>query len=71
MPYLVQLPVELRGPEGVGLVEVLPQEEHQAAVVHIQGVVMPVHFWKQKEDLGVRLPNSVSVSAEQSSRSIT
>lgn len=52
--YLVQLPVELRGPEGVGLVEVLPQEEHQAAVVHVQGVVMPVHFWKQKADLGVR-----------------
>lgn len=43
-PYLVQLPVELCGAEGVGLVEVLAQEEDQAAVVHIQGIVMPVHF---------------------------
>lgn len=46
MPYLVQLPVELRRAEGVSLVEVLAQEEDEAAVVHIQGVVMSVHFCK-------------------------
>jgi hypothetical protein len=43
-PYLVQLPVELCRAEGVGLVEVLPQEEDQAAVVHVESIVMPVHF---------------------------
>lgn len=46
MPYLVQLPVELCRPEGVSLVEVFPQEEDEAAVVHVQGIVVPVHFWK-------------------------
>lgn len=51
MPYLVQLPVELRRPEGVSLVEVFPQEEDEAAVVHVQGIVVPVHFWKQKVGL--------------------
>lgn len=44
MPYLVQLPVELCGAEGVRLVEVLAQEEDEAAVVQVQGVVMPIHF---------------------------
>lgn len=43
-PHLVQLPVKLCRTEGVCLVEVLPQEEDEAAVVNIQGVVMPVHF---------------------------
>ena len=43
-PYLVQLPVELRGAKGVCLVKVLAQEEDKAAVVHVQRVVMPVHL---------------------------
>lgn len=43
-PYLVQLPVKLRRAEGIRLVEVFPQEEDEAAVVHIQGVVVPVHL---------------------------
>lgn len=66
--YLVQLPVELGRAEGVGLVEVLPQEEDQATVVHVQGVVVPVHFCRQNESVvGERAPVSVSVSAEESS----
>lgn len=60
-PYLVQLPVELGRAEGVGLVEVLPQEEDQAAVVHVQGVVVPVHFCRQSEGWGGEGP-CVSVS---------
>lgn len=50
-PYLVQLPVKLCGAKGVCLVKVLPQEEDKAAVVHIQGIVMPVHFWKAEMGL--------------------
>lgn len=51
-PHLVQLPVKLCRAEGICLVEVFPQEEDEAAVVHIQGVVMPVHFWKAEMGLG-------------------
>lgn len=49
--YLVQLPVELCRAEGVGQVEVLAQQQHEAAVVHVQGVVVPVHLCR-----GTHLP---------------
>lgn len=49
LPYLVQLPMELRGAEGICLVEIFAQEKDEPAVVHVQGVVMPVHFWKSRK----------------------
>lgn len=45
--YLLQLPVELGGSEGVHLGEVPPQQEHQAAVVDVERVVMAVHLWNR------------------------
>lgn len=47
-PHLFQSPVELCRPEGVQLNEVSPQQKHQTAVVHVQGVMMPVHLCKKK-----------------------
>lgn len=52
-PHLLQLPVELCRSEGVDLSEVSPQQEHQAAVVDVQRVVMTVHLCgrRSKESL--------------------
>lgn len=49
--HLLQLPVELCWSEGVHLGEVSPQQEHQAAVVDVQRVMMTVHLCGRKESL--------------------
>lgn len=48
-PHLLQSPVELCWPEGVQLNKVSPQQKHQTTVVHVQGVMMPVHLCKKAE----------------------
>lgn len=45
--HLLQSPVELCWPEGVQLNKVSPQQKHQTTVVHVQGVMMPVHLCKK------------------------
>lgn len=47
--YLLQFPMELGRSEGIHLGEISPQQEHQAAIVHIQRVVMAVHLcWRER-----------------------
>ena len=46
--YLLQFPVKLGRSEGVHLGEVSPQQEHQAAVMDVQRVVMTVHLCGKK-----------------------
>lgn len=50
--YLLQFPVELGRSEGVHLGEVSPQQEHQAAIMDIQRVVMTVHLCGRKGGRG-------------------
>lgn len=64
--YLVQFPVELSRAEGISLVKVLAQQENEAAVVHVQGIVVPVHLYgpergKYETSLGI----SVEVLSHQ------
>lgn len=47
-PHLFQSPVELCRPEGVQLNKVSPQKKHQAAVMDVKRVMMPVHLCKKK-----------------------
>lgn len=51
--YLLQFPVELSRSEGVHLGEVSPQQEHQAAIMDIQRVVMTVHLCGREGERGV------------------
>lgn len=51
--YLLQFPVELSRSEGVHLGEVSPQQEHQAAIMDIQGIVMTVHLCGMEGERGV------------------
>lgn len=46
--HLIQLPVELGGPESVDLREISSEQEHQAAVVDIQRVMVAVHLCSRK-----------------------
>lgn len=43
--HLIEFPVELSRLEGLALGGLLAEQEHQAAVVHVQAVVVPVHIW--------------------------
>lgn len=56
--YLLQLPVELGRSEGVHLGEVSPQQEHQAAIMDIQRVVMTVHLCGREEKESAKGTNS-------------
>lgn len=42
--HLIELPVELGRLVGFSLGGILAEQEDQAAVVHVQGVVVPVHI---------------------------
>lgn len=46
--HLLQFPVELGRSESVDLSEISPEQEHQAAVVNIQRVMVAVHFCNRK-----------------------
>lgn len=43
--HLIEFPVELSRLDGLALGGLLAEQEHQAAVVHVQAVVVPVHIW--------------------------
>lgn len=43
VPDLVQLPVELGGFVVLSFCRLLAEEEDEPAVVHVEGVVVPVH----------------------------
>lgn len=48
LTHLLQFPVEFGGPESIDLGEISPEQEHQAAVVDVQRVMVAVHFWNRK-----------------------
>lgn len=50
-PDLVQLPVELGGLVVLRFCRLLAEEEDEPAVVHVEGVVVPVHVCGGKQNV--------------------
>lgn len=50
-PDLVQLPVELGGLVVLSFCRLLAEEEDEAAVVHVERVVVPVHVCGRKQNV--------------------
>lgn len=65
--HLVEFPVELSRLVGLSLGGLLAEQEHQAAVVHVQGRVVPVHVCGQGEStalLSANLTNKTHLSCK-------